>query len=340
MKERFIRRWPTVVALFLGCLSILAADPSTSQGAQTDRGKLETTKLSVGMSVASISFLPLWVADEKGFYKEEGITEVKVLPFRGDADTLQALVSGVINVNVASLTSLVVGINSGQKFKSVWAGYNMTEFDWYAQPKFKSILQTKGGRYAVSKYGSFTDFITRYALRNAGLDPEKDVNVLQLGGSANSLAAMDAGQLEASILAHPYTFMAAEKGFVKILSMKELAPDWPDHVVYMKEDFIAKNPNFIKAFLRAHGKAIEWIKNNPEEAAKLGSKELKLKLEHSRRSIDDYNNGGWYADGRLPQKGMKLHWEISVQAGDVKEPWPDGRWLDDTFLKSQSQWRY
>jgi NitT/TauT family transport system substrate-binding protein len=133
--------------------------------------------------------------------------------------------------------------------------------------------------------------------------------------------------------------MAAEKGFVKLMSQKEhIAPDWPLHVVYAKEEFIAKNPNTIKAFLRATGKAIEWIKSNPEEAAKLANKQIKFKLEHCRKTIDDILDG-WYSDGRLPQKGMKVFWEIAVQAGDVTEPWPDGKWLDRSFLSTQSQWR-
>jgi NitT/TauT family transport system substrate-binding protein len=151
----------------------------------------------------------------------------------------------------------------------------MVVFDWYALPKYKSIAETKGGRYAVSKFGSLTDSLTRYALRSAGLDPEKDVTILQLGGSTQGLAAMEAGQIDVAILPSPQSYMAAEKGFVKVMSEKEqIAPDWPTHVVYAKEEFTAKNPNTMKAFLRASGRAMEWIKANPDEAAQLASKQL------------------------------------------------------------------
>ncbi len=301
--------------------------------------KPEQTKLNIGLPVPAISFLPAWVADQVGFFKEEGFTEIKIYAFRGDADVLQALSSGTVDINIASLTGLVIAINSGQRFKAFWAGYNMPYFEWYALPKFKSIAETKGGRYAVTKYGALTDFLTRYVLRKAGLDPEKDVTILQLGGSPQSLAAMEAGQLEATILSPPSTHMAREKGFIKLMSQKEhIAPDWPTHVVYAKEEFIAKNPNTIKAFLRATGKAIEWIKAKPEEAAKIANKQLKFKLDHCRKTIDDIKDE-WYADGRLPKKGMDVFWEIAIQGGDVKEAWPTTKWLDDTFLKTQDQWR-
>ena len=310
-----------------------------SQAAPATRAKPEMMKLYIGLPVSSISFLPAWVADQKGFLKEEGITDVKVLAFRGDADVVQALAAGTVDFNIASLIGLVTTINSGQKFKAVSAGYNMPYFDWYALPKFKSIADTKGARYSVSKYGSLTDSLTRYALRNAGLDPDKDVKILQLGSQTQGLAAMEGGQIDAAILPVPQSYIAAEKGFVKLMSQKEhIAPDWPTHVVYGKEEFIAKNPNTVKALLRATSKAMEWIKVNPDEAAQIANKQLKFKVEHCRRAILEIQEG-WYPDGRLPGKGLKVFWEITVESGETKEPWPNSRWLDDTFLKTQDQWR-
>jgi NitT/TauT family transport system substrate-binding protein len=327
--------------VILGLLMNLAlnAMPSLILAAPADKGAPEAPRLNIGLPQSVISFLPLWVADQIGFFKEEGLAEIKVLAFRSDGDALQALAGGTVDINVASLNGLVSSIESGQKFKAVWAGYNMPFFDWYAQPKYKSIVQTKGGRYAVSKFGGLSDSLTRYALRNAGLDPDKDVTILQLGGAAQFLAAMEAGQIDATVLTSPYTQVAAEKGFVKLMSQKDqIAPDWPTHVVYAKEDFTAKNPNRMKAFLRATGRAMEWIKANPDGAAQIASKQLKFKVEHCRKAIEDVQDE-WYPDGRLPGKGLKIFWQIAVEAGDVKEPWPNSKWLDETFLKTQDQWR-
>ena len=328
-----------VVLLMIIFNPIFNTGPSSVLAAPLGQAKPEMVKLNIGLPVPAISFLPVWAADQNGFYKEEGITEVKILAFRGDADVIQALAAGTVDLNVASLTGLVSTIQSGQKFKGFWSGYNMPFFDWYAQQKFKSIAETKGGRYAVSKYGALTDSLTRYALRSAGLDPDRDVKILQLGGSTQSLAAMEAGQIDATILSSPQTYIAAEKGFVKLMSQKEhIAPDWPTHVVYAKDEFIAKNPNTIKAMLRANGKAMEWIKSNPDEAAKLANKQMKFKVEYCRRAIDEIHDE-WHPDGRLPKKGLKILWEIAIQAGDVTEPWPDSKWLDQTYLRTQDQWR-
>lgn len=314
------------------CLTDLLAAP------QPAKARPETSKLNIGLAVLSLSYLTCWVADQKGFFKDEGFTDVKVLAFKGDADVLQALVGGTIDISISSVTGVVESIKSGQKFRAFWGGFNQPYFDWYANPKFKSISETKGGKYAISKYGALTDFLTRHALRAAGLDPEKDVKILQLGGSPQALPALESGQIDVAILAAPASYVAAEKGFVKLMSQKDyIAPDWPLHVVFSKEDYIAKNQNTIKAFLRANSKAINWIRANPEEAAQIASKQTKYKIEYCRKFLEEFQSY-WYADGRMAGKGMNIFWEIAVQAGDVTEAWSESKWLDRSFLNTQNQW--
>jgi NitT/TauT family transport system substrate-binding protein len=325
----------TIILVLLHILVIAMVYPVE---AASPAARPEIAELKIGVPDLDPAFLPNWAAEQRGFFKEEGITDVKVLVFKGNAPTVQALSGGTIDLCVASLIGLVNTIISGQKFKAFWAGYNMTDFAWYGQPKYKSIAETKGGRYAVSRFGSLTDFLTRYALRKAGLDPEKDVKILQLGGQAEFLAAMSSGQVDVAILSLPNVYIAAEKGFVQLMSQKDLSRDYPTHVVYSKEDFIAKNPNTVRAYLRATTKAMEWIKANPDEAANVVNKQLKFKVEHARKAIDDLKDG-WYPDGRLPLDGMKVFWQIAAQSGDVKEPWPNSKWLDEAFLKTQDQWR-
>jgi NitT/TauT family transport system substrate-binding protein len=329
------------IFIFLVLIGLAILTASAAMAASAPRFKPEVTQLKIGLPAIDPTWTPNWASIEKGFFKDEGFSDVKIFVFQGDGAAVQALAGGTVDLNIASLTGLVNSIIAGQKFKAVWAGYNMANFEWYAQPKYKSIAETKGGRYGVSKFGSLTDSLTRFALRKAGLDPEKDVTILQLGGEAQTLGALLANQLDCTILSIPNSYSAAEKGFVKIITQKDnVARDYPTHVIYGQESFIAKNPNTIKAFLRATARAFDWVKANRDEAAKILTKQAKYKPEYSRRSIDEVAYG-WYSDGRLPQEqeGMKAFWSIAIQNGDVKEPWPNSRWLDDTFLKTQNEWR-
>jgi NitT/TauT family transport system substrate-binding protein len=336
-RDRRCFLWGVVLLMTLSFLS--SAGLPTANAAVPSGTKPEVAELKVGIPAVDPTWLPDWVAVEKGFFKDEGFTDVKILIFQGDAPTVQALAGGTVDMNIASLTGLVNSIVAGQKFKAFWAGYNMANFEWYSQAKYKSIMETKGGRFGVSRFGSLTDSLTRYVLRKAGLDPDKDVTILQLGGEAQNLAALTSGQLDTTILSIPNTFTAAEKGCVKLISQKEnVARDYPTHVIYAQEGFVAKNPNTIKAYCRANSRAVEWIKSNRDEAANILTKQAKYKVEYSRKSIDQMADD-WYADGRIPQEGMTVFWAIAIQNGDVKEAWPNSRWLDDSFLKTQNEWR-
>lgn len=326
------------VFLMLLGLALISANPCPAVAAGA---KLEQTTLSIGLPGTGASFFPNHLAELKGWYKEEGITEVKVLAFQGNSNVVQALAAGTIDLCVASLHGLINTIESGQRFKGFWAGYNMTFFEWYTQPnKYKSIADAKGGRFGVSRYGSLTDSVTRYMLQKAGLDPEKDVKILQSGQNATILAGLESGQLDVGILESLFALTAREKGLKKLASQREdIARDYPTHVLYAKENVIAEKPNLIKAYLRATGKAMDWIKQNPDEAAKILEKTYKFKLEYCRPTIDSISYG-WHSDGRLPDaEGMKVFWTIAVSIGDAKEPWPNSKWLDERFLKTQDQWR-
>ena len=94
--------------------------------------KPEVTELKIGLPDLDPNFLPNWAAEQRGFFKEEGLSEVKILVFQGNAPVVQSLASGTIDLCVASLIGLVNTINSGQKFKAFWAGYNMSDFVWYS----------------------------------------------------------------------------------------------------------------------------------------------------------------------------------------------------------------
>jgi NitT/TauT family transport system substrate-binding protein len=301
--------------------------------------KPERTKLNLGLSASSASFFPNHVAERQGFFKEEGLSRVKIFTFKGNAPTVQALAGGTIDLCVASLHGLVNAITARQEFRAFWAGYNMTIFEWYAQPKFSSISDTRGGIYGVSKFGSLTDSLTRYILNKADLNPQRDVRILQSGNSGTIYSALKSGQLDVGILSSFWALKAKEDAFTMLLSQsKDIAPDYPTHVVYAKESFIEKNPNTLKAYIRATSRAMEWIKANPEEAAKMLEKQYKFDAKYSAATIDSLKDG-WYPDGRLPKEGMKVFWEIAVSIGDAKEVWPNSNWLDDTFLKTQDQWR-
>ncbi|MBS4026860.1 MAG: ABC transporter substrate-binding protein [Clostridia bacterium] len=301
-----------------------------------DQPKLEVTSLKVGLPVPAATFLPLYLADSKGYFKDEGLS-VELFTFGGDGNVVQALAGGSIDINVASMSGFVNAVNGRQPFKAFWGGFNQADIYWYS-PTLTSMDDAKGKRFGITTYGSLTDFLTRYALRLHGLDPEKDVQIIQVGPSINAIPALETGQIDVSTSSTPARFVMEELGMHQVMSVKEdISPTWVQHIVYARERFIDNNPETIKAFLRAMVRGIELIENNPEEAAKELMSRLNYSENHANRSIEPIVP---YYDkaGNIDPQGLKLFWNIAIDAGDVKEAWTNDKWLNSTFINSANEW--
>jgi len=296
----------------------------------------ELTTVHVGLPVAAATFLPLYLAVEDGLFADEGV-EVELVTFRGGSDLVRAIVAGSVDMGVTSLAGVTVGISAGQSLKAFWAGYNIPAFHWYAVPELKTLDDAKGKRFGITRYGSSTDFLTRYILARSGLDPDQDVQIIQGGDSASRLAAMQAGQLDVNIFNPPETFIAEDRGFRHLLSQRSLAEDYPFHVFFSTEEFIADHPKTLTALLRAHVRGVRLAKNDKPRA--LQSLESRMGSEYAERTYDDFIPY-IHEDGRLPsEEGLEVFFEMGVQAGRFEEIWPREKFWNPSYVDSFAEWK-
>lgn len=296
----------------------------------------EITRLKLGLPVATATFLPIYLADEEKLFEAEGL-DVEIVVFRGGTDLVRAVVAGSIDVGVTSLAGVTVGISAGQPLKVFFAGYNIPDFDWYSVPGIKSLDDVRGKRFGITRYGSSTDFLTRYLLTAHGLDPEKDVQILQGGDSPTRLAAMEAGQLDVNIFNAPEKFIAEDRGFTHLLSQKSLADDYPFHVFFATERFLETHPKTVRALLRAHVRAVRLMKQDRQRA--LATLRKRVGEEYAERCYDDFVPF-IYEDGRLPsEKGLRVFFEMGVKAGEYQDVWPLEKYWTPVYVDSFDEWK-
>lgn len=298
---------------------------------------LEKTHLTIGLAVPTATYLPLYVAVDEGTFARQGL-QVDLVEFRGGSELIKAIVSRSIDIGAVSLAEITAGIDAGQPLKAFYAGFNIPDFDWYGAASIKSLAAAKGKRIGITQYGSSTDFITRYALTVNGLDPSKDVQIIQAGPPATRLAAMRAGQLDVSIFATPEKFLAEEQGYKRIYSQKQLSDDYPTHLIFATESFLAGNPKTVKALLRGHTLAVRLAKQDKRVAERSLVKHLQIDPKYVERTYADVIDH-LYEDGRLPdEKSLQVFFEMGIKAGRYKERWPLARFWIPTYVDSYSQW--
>jgi len=321
-------------AYFALCLGLIGAGAfeSRAQGA-----KPEIPNITIGLSVNDSTFLPIYLAEAAGYYRDEGLN-VKVLAFRGGSDLTRALVADSVHVAVAAPTSVLAAINAGEKVKVFYGGFNQAPFFWYAAPSIKTMADVKGKRLGITRFGSSTDALTRFALVAAKLDPNKDVRIIQGGGSGERLAALEANQIDAGIFTWPHNFAAADRGFNLIASQSDFMPDFPIQSFYAMQSFIDKNPQTLKGVLRAFVRAVRLAKADKALSTKTLVSRAGLEEAYAARAYDQLIEG-WREDGRLAtEEGMKKFFEMAIAAGDVDRVWASTEYWDNRFAASFKDW--
>jgi len=314
-----------------------AASLAAPAGFAAPLPKPERTTLTVGISVDAASFMPAFIGVARS-WKEQGL-DVELTSFRGDAEVSQALAGDSLDITLQSTDGLINLINAGQEAIGFYAGCNQADFAWCAQPTTKDWAQLKGSGAGISTFGSLTDQLTRYVLRRHGLEPEKDVSIIQAGGTASILQALKANRLGLAILSPPFKWMAEEAGYTRLGSQAEdIAPQWPKHVYIAKKKFIEQNPNTLKHFLRGHVEGLRLAKRDPDFAVKVLIDRLKWEPGYAKRAYQEVLPS-YDERGHLPEpRYMDVFWKIEEQGGSVKEPWPTAKLLDDRFIKSFEEW--
>ena len=176
-------------------------------------------RIVVGVSTVNVAFLPIYLTQDKGFFKDEGL-DVLVVMFNAGATNLQAMIGGDVQIMAGGVPETVLARAGGLDIKNFWAISNLMPFQIYGSPAMKSLKDGKGKKFAISRFGSLSEFLTRSALRHAGVDP-KDVTMVQIGATPARFTTLAGGMVDATILWFPVTERAKAGGMNKLFDLKD-----------------------------------------------------------------------------------------------------------------------
>jgi NitT/TauT family transport system substrate-binding protein len=204
-------------------------------------------------------------------------------------------------------------------------------FQLYSQPEFKSMKEAKGKRFAISRFGSLTDFLTRATLRHFGVDP-KEVTILQIGSTPARFAALTAKAVDASIVWFPVTEIAKAQGYSKLLDLKEVFPEWPYETFAAKESYLASERDQVTKFLRAYQRGVKYTLENKAEAVKIIQKYVKMDPAYAPVGYDEYRNS-FPLNGQIAEKVIPVVIEQEFETGRIKKKITLDDLIDRSFIK-------
>ncbi len=220
----------------------------------------ELLRLRYGVTT-SLQHLPIWVGKESGLFAKYGV-DLEPIHVRGGALITMMIMSGTTPISGAGAESVVAArIESGDV--ALIACPSDTDVVYFvARPEIKSAADLKGKNSAVTRLGSTTHFYLRSALRYLGLDPDKDMTVLQLGAGGEIIAAMRSGRVAAAALPYRNTYPLIEQGWPLLVDLSTANFPYPSSCVASSRTFLKTNPAAVERFLKAYIEAIRVIKKD------------------------------------------------------------------------------
>jgi ABC-type nitrate/sulfonate/bicarbonate transport system substrate-binding protein len=168
------------------------------------------------------------------------------------------------------------------------AAINGFIFKVFGAPELTSPAHLKGKKLGVSRYGATSDFAIRLALKKWGLNPDRDVNILQVGTTQDTVRAMQTKMLDAGVLSGTASLVARKAGFRELGDLAELGLDYPMAPLGTTRTYMQKNEPIVKEFMLAYIEAIRDFKRNKESALAV----LKKYTRNDDREVleDSYTN--------------------------------------------------
>lgn len=230
-----------------GALFVLAIAVPLASVAQEK--KLE--RLRTGGGSASAAQMSIWFAKEGNYYEKHGLG-VEVVSIPGSSLALQVMLSGEMPIIQAGGAGPVQVNLSGAD--AVIVATISKKFNWwiYGQPSITRMEDLRGKIFGVTRYGTQSDLASRIALRRAGLDPERDVTIVQTGGPSETIGAMVGGKVHAAAISPPATLQARKLKLRDLADLTKLDVEYHVNGVVTTRRFIKSNEETVRRFMRAY----------------------------------------------------------------------------------------
>ena len=291
-------------------------------------------RIVVGVSTVNVAFLPIYLTQDKGFFKDEGL-DVLLVMFNAGATNLQAMIGGDVQIMAGGVPETVLARASGLDIKNFWAISNLMPFQIYGSPKLKSLKDGKGKKFAISRFGSLSEFLTRSALRQSGVDP-RDVTMLQIGATPARFTTLATGIVDATILWFPVTERAKAVGMNKLFDLKDLYPQWTNVGFIAREAWLAKEKDQAARFLRAYQRGVKHTRENRDDGIKALRKYVGLDAAEAAAGYDEYRDS-FPLDGRILDAGISATVEQEIESGRLKGKISLSEMIDNSFINTMGK---
>ena len=298
----------TVPALLFG-LALALVPPVFAQG----KG---LKKIRVGVPSVSMGNIIIFVTREARLFEKHGL-DAEVITMNGSGIASKALISGNIEISPIATPTVINANLAGADMAILAHTMPGVIHALMVKPEIKRVEDLKGKKLAVSSLGSLTDFLVRYIARKKGLNPDRDVTLIQTGGDAERIVALKSGVVDGAAMSHPGYGRAQRLGFSMLWdSAKEV--DYPWMEITTRRATVQRERDKVTSYMRAHLEGIALFKKDREFGKKVIKKILRLDDEELVGESYEIFSKAFLPTPYPNIKGMKTSFEyVAMTRPDV-----------------------
>ena len=222
-----------------------------------------------------------WIAKEAGLFAKHGL-DVDLL-FTGGGRAITSLLGGDTPIITVGGPSVIAARLAGSDVMITAHVFDTILYSLMVVPEIRTMADVKGKKLGASRFGSATDFALRYVLKQNGIDPVKDTVIFQIGGQAETLAALKAGSIQGGVIASPATAEAKRLGMKELVNMADLGIEYPQTTIATNGRYLRANRDTLLRFTRAYVEGAHRFLNDRELSIKAIAKYTKIQ---NRATLD------------------------------------------------------
>jgi ABC-type nitrate/sulfonate/bicarbonate transport system substrate-binding protein len=282
-------------------------------------------KMRIAIPSIVIDFAPLWIARDKGFFRDERI-EVEIPYIQGNVRGVQSLLAGDVQVGIAGSAGPISAKAAGEDAVIVAVPMNRLDYTFVGRQPFKSPSDLNGKKVGIGSFGGSDEVATRIALEHLGVD-SNSVTRLQIGGSAERLAALRTGSIDAANIGGA-TFIGGGAGLYKLLDLTELGVEFPFTAIFTTRRYAQANRETVLAVIRAYMRGVRFFQQSKDESITITARNLRTTNRELLERQWQYVKDHVYEKIPLPsEKGFKLIFDVMAP----RNPKIAGLRMDDVF---------
>jgi len=265
-------------------------------------GHTQSSKLKVAYPTTVGSMGVLWVTKDAGLFDKHGLN-VEMIYIAGSSKIVQAMLAREIRISEIAIPAVIQANLAGADLVMLAGPNHRPGQKLMVKPEIKSREDLKGKKLGVTRFGTSDDFLLRYILTQWGIQPDREVALIQMGGSQEILAGLSSRGIDGGMISSPLNLRALKLGFQMLVDLSAIGVDYQGAGVVTTRSYVREQPDIVRRYLRAYVEGLHRFKTDKDLSLRILAKYSRIA---ERDMLEEtYNHYAVKVMPRVPYPTMK-----------------------------------